>query len=196
VAAMPALLSRLASEPIAKGAISMSASENGPDVAEVGKSLLLDKESPGPPTSITCPECGGSLWERRDEKMTRFQCHVGHSYTAESLVEKKSEQLESVLWTALRALEENADLRRRIARRVGKGTSRFHNSMAEQYVKEAHEAEQRAAVLREVLTNGDSLAKLARQSTSARKAKRTPGQSVRTTGKNSRPRRRQKDKSI
>src|SRR5437667_116995 len=117
---------------------------------------LWGSRSQGPPTSLTCPECGGSLWERRDGKVSRLQCHVGHSYTAPSLLAEKGEELESVLWTALRALEENADLRRRMARRIGKGQSKFHGSMARQYASEAQEAEQRAAVLREVLNNGDS----------------------------------------
>jgi two-component system, chemotaxis family, protein-glutamate methylesterase/glutaminase len=185
VAEMPALLSRLASEPLAKGAMTMATKEDDePDVAEAGQSLLVDKHSLGPPTSLTCPECGGSLWERKDGKVSRFQCHVGHSYTAESLLSEKADQLESVLWTALRALEENADLRRRMARRMSKGPGTFRHSMAQQYANEAQEAEQRAAVLREALTNGDSLRGMADESGAEKKARRSSNQSVKATGKN------------
>src|SRR5262249_23748837 len=40
----------------------------------------------GPPSVLTCPECGGTLWELEEGKVLRFRCHTGHSFSVESLV--------------------------------------------------------------------------------------------------------------
>jgi two-component system, chemotaxis family, protein-glutamate methylesterase/glutaminase len=186
VAEMPALLSRLASVPLPKGA-AMSRSGNGrPDVAEAGTARLLTNDTPGPPTSVTCPDCGGSLWEVKDGKLKRFECHVGHSYTALSLMAEKDSQLEMSLWSALRALEENADLRRRMARRSG-GTIGPMAELARRYERQADEAEQRAAVLREVLTSVVSVTKKVRKGKAQRRAMRSNDQSTKSNG-NGKPR--------
>src|SRR4051812_27469340 len=92
VAAMPALFSRLASEPLSGGVTMSRRGNRQPDVAEAGKAVLQMEKSEGPPSPFTCPECGGALWERKDGKVNRFQCHVGHSYTSESLVSEKNDE--------------------------------------------------------------------------------------------------------
>ncbi|HEV8606275.1 MAG TPA: chemotaxis protein CheB [Tepidisphaeraceae bacterium] len=183
VAEMPALLSRLSTQPLPHGARTMSKRTNGrPDVAEVGKALLLETQAQEPPTSITCPECGGALWERKDGNVFRYQCHVGHSYTDQSLVAEKNDQLESILWTALRALEENASLRRRMARRAATGPAALQY-MARGYLQQATEAQDRAAVLREALTNGIAAQVLADKTNSQKKAKSARSQSVKQAPK-------------
>jgi two-component system, chemotaxis family, protein-glutamate methylesterase/glutaminase len=82
------------------------------------------------PSAFVCPECGGSLWENDDAELIRYRCRVGHSYTEESLMEDHTTNLEGALWTALRLLEENADLSRRLADRsreqgTGAAAARF-----------------------------------------------------------------------
>src|SRR5213079_2193213 len=63
-------------------------------------------------TGLTCPDCGGALWEHlSSDGYVRFKCHVGHAYSPESL--------EMALWSALRTLQERGDLFRRLARRSG-----------------------------------------------------------------------------
>jgi two-component system chemotaxis response regulator CheB len=153
VAQMAPLLDRLAREPLPNGAPVMPP-ENGdePDVAEVGDASLLVNDLPGPPSGFTCPECGGALWELRQGRLVKFRCHVGHSYTADGLVAEQTRDLESALWTALRALEESAGLRRRMARRARGGS---YPAVAADYEKQAEEAEARAAVIRKVLTTDD-----------------------------------------
>ena len=102
VAEMPALLTRLAAEPLSVGE-TMSRRGNGkPDVGEAGNAIFLREEGKEPPSPFTCPECGGALWEKKDGKVFRYQCHVGHSYTSESLVSEKTEELEGGLWSAVR----------------------------------------------------------------------------------------------
>jgi hypothetical protein len=107
----------------------------------------------GPPSGLTCPECGGALWETRNGKngkLLRYRCHVGHGYSTDGLLSEHSRNLEAALWTALRALEENADLRRRLAQR---SKDRNWSTLARQYEQQANDAAERAAVIREVLTS-------------------------------------------
>src|SRR3954447_20814192 len=71
-------------------------------------------------TGLTCPECGGALWEHLDDDgYVRFKCHVGHAYSPDSLETAQSEGLEMAMWSALRTLEERGGLFRRLARRSG-----------------------------------------------------------------------------
>ena len=153
VSEMPALLVRLAREPIPEGVLAMAAEANGkgrraPDVAEIGDTSLLSGDLPGPPSGFTCPECGGALWELQGGRLVKYRCHVGHSYTAEGLVAEQTRSLEVALWTGLRALEEYAALRRRMARRA---KSSSWGNVSTDYEQQAEEAEARASLIRTVL---------------------------------------------
>jgi two-component system, chemotaxis family, protein-glutamate methylesterase/glutaminase len=120
----------------------------GCDVAEGILDNLRTGHVPGPPSPFTCPECGGSLWELEDGKLLRFRCHVGHGFTAEALSTQQDDELEHTMWTALRALEEQAALRRRMAEhseRVGRHTT------AREFEANARDAERRAGSLRRML---------------------------------------------
>jgi two-component system chemotaxis response regulator CheB len=66
---------------------------------------------------FACPSCGGALWEAPDNEF-RFRCRIGHAFGAEGLLLEKSEQLDRALAEALRALEERAELSRRMAKRL------------------------------------------------------------------------------
>jgi two-component system, chemotaxis family, protein-glutamate methylesterase/glutaminase len=105
----------------------------------------------GPPSGITCPECGGALWEQSEGHNTRFACHVGHAYSIASLAEEQGRSLETTLWSAVRALEERADMHRRLARRNPVTRAPF-------YEERAREAELHARTLREVLGEAGRLA--------------------------------------
>jgi two-component system chemotaxis response regulator CheB len=72
-------------------------------------------EADGKPSVFACPECHGVLWEIDDGKLLRFECRVGHSYTAASLKEEMNSATEAALWAAVRALEEKAAMSRRLA---------------------------------------------------------------------------------
>lgn len=73
---------------------------------------------PAKPSTFTCPDCGGSLWEFEEGKMLRFKCHVGHAFGTETLRALQSEDLEEALWSAARALQEKAMLSERMAARM------------------------------------------------------------------------------
>ena len=70
---------------------------------------------PGRP-SYSCPDCGGVLEEIVDGGPLRFQCRVGHVFYAEDLASAQWTTLEDALWSAVRGMEENAELSGRLAR--------------------------------------------------------------------------------
>jgi two-component system chemotaxis response regulator CheB len=64
----------------------------------------------GHPVPLTCPDCGGSLWEIKHGNVLRYRCHTGHAFTAEALAESSQHALEETLWVALRMMEERKNL--------------------------------------------------------------------------------------
>jgi hypothetical protein len=50
-----------------------------------------------PPTALTCPECGGSLWETPGGSTVHYECHVGHSYGIETLASDRALAVEGAL---------------------------------------------------------------------------------------------------
>jgi two-component system chemotaxis response regulator CheB len=67
-------------------------------------------EQLGTQVPLTCPDCGGSLWQMTQGHVLRYRCHTGHAYTAEALAESSQHALEETLWVALRMLEERKNL--------------------------------------------------------------------------------------
>ncbi len=109
-----------------------------------------DREGKGAPSGLTCPDCGGSLFEREESGLVHYRCRTGHAYSSGSLLAKQTESLEASLWAAVRALEENAALARRMERRTQ--PSRKHSvAIGLRYAKRAEEAERHADVLRGIL---------------------------------------------
>ena len=146
------LLERLARLPVEeKGGTPMSEEmEMETDIAEVDEALTLRDERPGVPSPFSCPECGGVLLELNDEKLFRFRCRTGHAYSPDSLLSEQHEALEEALWTALRALEESGVLARRLTERA---RGRGHKLAAAQFERQSHDADARAAIVRQALLN-------------------------------------------
>jgi two-component system, chemotaxis family, protein-glutamate methylesterase/glutaminase len=99
-------------------------------------------------TPLTCPECGGTLWHRDDYGAERYRCRVGHTFSADGLMLGKQTALESALWAAVVALEERAEVSRRIARRL-ELTGR--SARLSRYHADSQAAKQRATVLRDLV---------------------------------------------
>jgi two-component system, chemotaxis family, protein-glutamate methylesterase/glutaminase len=60
------------------------------------------------------PDCGGGLWEVRDDIIKRYRCHIGNAYTEKDLVLKQAESAGATLWVALRMMEERKHLLHKI----------------------------------------------------------------------------------
>ncbi|HKY05942.1 MAG TPA: chemotaxis protein CheB, partial [Blastocatellia bacterium] len=123
------------------------------DIVELDPESLRAEKRPGIPSRFTCPECNGVLWEIDDEGLLRFRCRVGHAYSSESLLAGQFDVVESALWAALRALEENISLSSRVAMRMRR---QGHSQTAERFDRRVSESEQQAEVLRLLLANRSS----------------------------------------
>jgi two-component system chemotaxis response regulator CheB len=79
-----------------------------------GEGVMENLSAVGEPSSLTCPDCGGGLWEVRQSKPLRYRCHTGHAFSARSLENAQLEVAEQALWSSLRALQEREILLRRL----------------------------------------------------------------------------------
>jgi two-component system chemotaxis response regulator CheB len=108
-------------------------------------------EPPGNLTPLSCPECGGPIWEQRDGDLVRFRCQTGHAFTAESMLDGQADAVEEALWAALNTLQENVRLSRSLA---DDARLRAHTRVAARLDERADEAARRARVIQRVLENG------------------------------------------
>jgi two-component system, chemotaxis family, protein-glutamate methylesterase/glutaminase len=146
-AELGALLGRLALDltglPIEEGYPMTDNEEDLNEATTVASSKAAHErgERPGDPTVLTCPDCGGVLWELNENNVLRFRCHLGHSYSSDSMQDGLATSLEAALWTALRKLEESAALARRMAFRARSGdndkTAAYFETRAQVYEQQA-----------------------------------------------------------
>ena len=66
------------------------------------KTAELSEEKAGTPSAQSCPECHGVLWESEEGATLKFRCRVGHSVSADSMLEDQGVDVERALWAALR----------------------------------------------------------------------------------------------
>lgn len=104
-------------------------------------------------TILTCPECGGVMWETQEGNLTLFRCHVGHAYSTESFLSEQTDAMENVLWAAIRALEERRAL---LARLADFSEQRGNELAAERFKRLSQDANERADIIRQIVQkNGD-----------------------------------------
>ncbi len=100
------------------------------------------------PSVFSCPDCGGVLMEIDDGRLVHYRCRVGHAWNPESLLTEKGNSIERALWTALRALEERAQLSGRVAETAhGRG----NDVVADRFMSQARQALDEASVIRDLL---------------------------------------------
>lgn len=152
---IPAVIAGLAIAPhevIAPGPVPDFLRISNEGMKMVPRPIVADQ--PGRRTALTCPDCGGELWEIDGEGPPQFHCHVGHTFTARGLLAAQSASLEASLWTAVRALKESALMHEKLAERTG---GHGLDKAAAAYREQALEKKRDAANLMELLkklTNG------------------------------------------
>jgi len=148
----------------------------------------------GPPSALTCPDCGGALWEVQENRVLRYQCHVGHQYAPENLEDGQRDVIDGALWSAVRVLEEHAALKMRMADRAAAGGL---TTVSQGFFEDAHDAHEQAQRIRAVLFdlgndgtgNGNSRAQSRGAMEGKAAGKTSPARSVRNGSERS-PRRR------
>lgn len=98
--------------------------------------------------AVVCPECGGALYEQKDGQMAHFICHVGHSFSPETLSETHKEVLERALWGAMRTLNERVVMHRQFLRRQ---RNAGEEALFKRFEESAASAERDVELLREII---------------------------------------------
>ncbi|ALG09535.1 chemotaxis protein CheB [Kibdelosporangium phytohabitans] len=151
VADMGAALNELVREEVGVGAgSSASASMRLEDrIARLGHpSVDHEAEGMGERSVFSCPDCQGTLNEL-NRGQGWYRCTVGHAWSEEALLAAQGDVFERALWTALRSLDEKANLARRMH---AAAVQRGDHWSAGRYGRTADETNEAADVLRDRLT--------------------------------------------
>jgi two-component system chemotaxis response regulator CheB len=154
LARVPEQLIRLLGPPGLEGAVmpdQRSSFQPPPDPVELDSTAAEAFTKRGRPSGLTCPECHGGVFELDVNGVPCYRCRVGHAFSAETLYAEQRASLETALWTAVRTLEESAELARRL---VTRAVQRGDRLVAATFTGNAQMYAERAEVIREVLRNG------------------------------------------
>jgi two-component system, chemotaxis family, protein-glutamate methylesterase/glutaminase len=103
----------------------------------------------GTPVPLSCPDCNGGMFEVGGaERPPHYVCHVGHSWSPQTLMQAQRQASEASLYGAAAKLLEEATVVRRLA--VGRGESGSEADAAELETRAA-QAEQQARQIQEML---------------------------------------------
>jgi two-component system chemotaxis response regulator CheB len=125
------------------------------EVARTGRGSMDEMDEIGRRSVLGCPDCGGVMWEIDEGDLSRFRCHVGHTYTAELMSLALDENLQRALASAVRALEERAALARKL---YSQAKASGHRLLAQTWAAKAKEFEHETDIIRESTRRMDRLA--------------------------------------
>jgi len=147
-AGMGALLTRLVREPAGPTPpIPFNIRLEAAIAAQEAAGMAVDDQL-GTLARFTCPECHGALWEMDDGSLLRYRCHVGHAFTAETMLAAQATQAEELMWSLMRTHQERAALVRRLAERE---QAQSRPDVAQRYLARARDHDEDAKVLQELL---------------------------------------------
>jgi two-component system chemotaxis response regulator CheB len=145
---LASILSRIISEPTRQPVTPPEDLRLGVEISRYGSRGIKGEDSLGERAALSCPECGGPLWEMHQHSPLRYRCQVGHGFTARSLLASQDTEVERALWEAVRTLEERSRLVEKLAAdAAAKGYERTSTS----YSKRARESQNHADQLRRLL---------------------------------------------
>jgi len=93
--------------------------------------------------NATCPECRGPLTEVDIGELCEYHCLIGHKYSPRSLLEAHSETQERILYSAIVALMESAEL-------VDRTASQFPPHIGARLKQQAETKRQQAEQIRSI----------------------------------------------
>lgn len=103
---------------------------------------------------LTCPDCGGVLWELQDGQLVRYRCHTGHIYNAPNLLSSYDSEFEKAFWMAIRVMVEKAAICNRLAVHAKENGNTERETY---YLAMAKEAENESERVRTSWFNGKAL---------------------------------------
>ena len=100
------------------------------------------------PTILTCPDCGGVLFEMPEKKPLHYRCHVGHVFSGDSLSSGQKAVLEEALWSAVRMFQERVCLWNRL---ISDAESRGLQAVSDGFRERVRKARMSAKLIEELL---------------------------------------------
>ena len=98
----------------------------------------------------TCPECHGVLTMLKEGSLARYRCHTGHAYSADTLLAAVTENIEDNLYNTLRSMDEAIVLLNHLGDHYAEANQ---PQLAASYFQKAQEAQKRADLVRQVVTD-------------------------------------------
>ena len=123
-------------------------------IAKQGGGFELGIIDKGKLTPFTCPDCHGALTQLIEGKLIRYRCHTGHAYTVSALLSEVTESVESMLYQAMRGLEETKMLLHNIGMHF---TETLQTRVAELFFRKADQTGQQARMVHESILKHESL---------------------------------------
>jgi two-component system chemotaxis response regulator CheB len=150
LADLPALLVRLVNED-AGPAIPLPQEYQVEDRIAAQEFAVMERDivTPGEPSHISCPDCGGVLNQIEAQDEIRFRCQVGHAYTPLGLAEAQSDELERALGVAVRT---HRDRIRLFGQMRESASSRGLMHAQKRWDEATQESEELIAVLEEAMS--------------------------------------------
>jgi two-component system, chemotaxis family, protein-glutamate methylesterase/glutaminase len=149
---MPALLGKLVREPAGKPVRVPLSLKYEVDIARGGHDSIETMDRIGRRSVLSCPDCGGVMWEVDDGVAVHYRCHVGHAHNSQSMLLELQGSLGRALATALRVLDERLALVRKLHRQaVEEGRA----LLAEAWAKSEADCEQEAKTIRNAIDRLD-----------------------------------------
>jgi two-component system chemotaxis response regulator CheB len=102
----------------------------------------------GVPAALGCPECQGGMFESAPGGTVTYTCHVGHTWSAQTLLDAERQTVEGAIYNAASKLLEMAAVHRRLAKLAA---DRGEGDPAE-HLRAAEAAEERARRIEELAT--------------------------------------------
>jgi two-component system, chemotaxis family, protein-glutamate methylesterase/glutaminase len=103
---------------------------------------------------LACPDCHGVMWEIDEGELTRYRCHVGHTYTAELMDVALDENLRQALGSAQRALEERVALAKRLHRQA---VEQGHSLTGKDWADKVEEYQREMEIVRSAIRRMESI---------------------------------------
>ena len=129
-----------------------------------GRATTIDTlNAIGSPSSLSCPECGGAIWQIGDDDRPHYRCHTGHAFSTLNLALGQEHAVEEALWNAVRALEEKRAL---FERRAKAARSVSDERSAQELELSAKTTAEQLGVVRQLVTAGSSTTRLDAQTAS------------------------------
>ena len=123
-------------------------------IAKQGGGFELGIIDKGKLTPFTCPDCHGALTQLIEGNLIRYRCHTGHAYTVSALLSEVTESVESMLYQAMRGLEETKMLLQNLGRHFADD---LQEAVAKLFFRKADETGQQARVVHESILKHESL---------------------------------------